>query len=73
MLLDTGVRWTGLVNLDLADLNLDVQRLRVLHGNGNKQRVVQFGARAKEVSGMWPATLAGLPPKLVPGIMTVLR
>jgi site-specific recombinase XerD len=36
MLLDTGVRRTGLVNLDLADLNLDVQRLRVLNGNGNK-------------------------------------
>jgi site-specific recombinase XerD len=36
MLLDTGVRRTGLVNLDLANLNLDVQRLKVLHGKGNK-------------------------------------
>jgi len=57
MLLEAGVRRTGLVNLDLADLNLDVQRLKVLHGKGNKQRVVRFGARAKEVGGMWPATL----------------
>jgi integrase/recombinase XerD len=43
ILLDTGVRWTELVNLDLEG-----QRLRVLHGKGNKQRVVRFGARAKE-------------------------
>jgi len=48
VLLDTGVRRTELVNLDLADLNLAGQRLRVLHGKGNKQRVVRFGARAEE-------------------------
>jgi site-specific recombinase XerD len=47
VLLDTGVRRTELVNLDLADLDLEGQRLRVLHGKGNKQRVVRFGARAK--------------------------
>ena len=49
VLLDTGVRRTELVSLDLADLDLEAQRLRVLHGKGNKQRVVRFGARAKEV------------------------
>ena len=43
VLLDTGVRRTELVNLDLEG-----QRLRVLHGKGNKQRVVRFGARARE-------------------------
>jgi len=48
VLLDTEVRRTELVNLDLADLDLAGQRLRVLHGKGNKQRVVRFGARAKE-------------------------
>jgi site-specific recombinase XerD len=48
VLLDTGVRRTELVSLDLADLDLEAQRLRVLHGKGNKQRVVRFGARAKE-------------------------
>jgi integrase len=31
VLLDTGVRRTELVNLDLADLDLEGQRLRVLH------------------------------------------
>jgi integrase/recombinase XerD len=48
VLLDTGVRRTELVNLDLADVDLAGQRLRVLHGKGNKQRVVRFGARARE-------------------------
>jgi len=48
VLLDTGVRRTELVNLDLADVDLEGQRLRVLHGKGNKQRVVRFGTRARE-------------------------
>jgi len=48
VLLDTGVRRTELVDLDLADLDLAGQRLRVLHGKGNKQRVVRLGARAKK-------------------------
>jgi len=48
ILLDTGVRRTELVNLDLADLDPQGQRLRVLHGKGNKQRVVRFGTRAGE-------------------------
>jgi len=48
ILLDTGVRRTELVSLDLADLDLEGQRLRVLHGKGNKQRVVRFGASARE-------------------------
>ena len=48
VLLDTGVRRTELANLGLADLDLEGQRLRVLHGKGNKQRVVRFGARARE-------------------------
>jgi site-specific recombinase XerD len=39
-LLDTGVRCSELVRLDLADLDLGAGRLRVLHGKGNKQRVV---------------------------------
>ena len=48
LLLDTGARRTELVSLDLADVDLEGQRLRVLHGNGNKQRVVRFGARVRE-------------------------
>lgn len=37
-----------IVDQALAELDLESQRLRVLHGKGNKQRVVRFGARAKE-------------------------
>jgi len=48
ILLDTGVRRTELVDLDLADLDLEAHRLRVLHGKGNKQRVVRFGTKAGE-------------------------
>jgi len=41
-LLDTGVRAAELVNLDLADLDFEAGRARVL-GKGRKQRVVAFG------------------------------
>ncbi len=37
-LLDTGLRCTELVLLDLDDADLEAGRLRVLHGKGNKQR-----------------------------------
>ncbi len=47
-LLDTGVRCSELVQLDLADLDLESGRLRVLHGKGNKQRVVPFASRCRE-------------------------
>jgi integrase len=43
LLLDTGIRVGELVRLELSDLDLEGQRLRVLHGKGNKQRVVAFG------------------------------
>src|SRR5215212_4378195 len=44
-LLDTGVRCSELVQLRLEDLDLAGGRLRVLHGKGNKQRVVPFADR----------------------------
>ena len=47
-LLHTGVRCSELVQLDLADLDLEGGRLRVLHGKGNKQRVVPFASRCRE-------------------------
>jgi site-specific recombinase XerD len=43
LLLDTGIRVGELVRLELSDLDLEGQRLRVMHGKGNKQRVVAFG------------------------------
>lgn len=47
-LLDTGVRASELVGLNLADIDLEVGRARVLHGKGKKQRVVAFGAGVAE-------------------------
>ncbi len=47
-LLDTGIRCSELVQLSLADLDLDAGRLRVLHGKGNKQRTVSFASRCQQ-------------------------
>ena len=47
-LLDTGVRCSELVQLAMADLDLDEGRLRILHAKGNKQRVVPFAARCRK-------------------------
>jgi integrase/recombinase XerC len=48
LLLDTGIRVGELVRLELSDLDLGGQRLQVLHGKGNKQRVVAFGDDCKK-------------------------
>ncbi len=47
LLLDTGARCSEVVQLNLADLDLDTHRLRVLHAKGNKQRVVPFAGRCE--------------------------
>jgi integrase/recombinase XerC/integrase/recombinase XerD len=47
-LLDTGIRCSELVQLDLDDLDLEAGRLRVLHAKGNKQRVVPFASRCRQ-------------------------
>lgn len=44
-LLDTGARCSEIVQLNLDDLDLEGHRLRILHGKGNKQRVVPFADR----------------------------
>ena len=41
-LLDTGLRCSELINLDLEDIDLIARRIRVRFGKGNKQRVVSF-------------------------------
>ena len=45
VLLDTGERCSEIVQLNLEDLDLEARRLRILHGKGNKQRVVPFADR----------------------------
>lgn len=46
-LLDTGVRCSEMVQLDLADLDLETGRLRIRFGKGNKQRVVPFASACR--------------------------
>lgn len=47
-LLDTGLRCSEIVMLEIADLDMDAQRLLVRFGKGNKQRVVPFAERCKD-------------------------
>ena len=53
VLLDTGVRCSELVQLALVDLDLSARRLRVLHGKGNRQRVVPFAERCATALGAY--------------------
>ena len=53
VLLDTGARCSEIVQLRLDDLDLDGRRLRILHGKGNKQRVVPFADRCAATLGRY--------------------
>ena len=44
LFLDTGMRYTELHRLTLADLAWDARRIHIRHGKGRRQRVVPFGA-----------------------------
>ena len=46
--LDTGIRLNELISLQLEDLDLETQRLRILNGKMKKQRVVGVGDAALE-------------------------
>ena len=48
LFLDSGLRLNELVQLELADVDFASQRIRVLYGKGNKQRVAPFGSTAGE-------------------------
>ena len=47
-LLDTGVRVGELVRVTVEDFDFERQRLRILYGKGNKQRIVRFGDLCRE-------------------------
>jgi len=47
-LLDTGVRVGELVRVTVEDFDFERQRLRILYGKGNKQRIVRFGSRCQQ-------------------------
>jgi integrase/recombinase XerC len=64
LLLDTEARCSEVIQLDLADLDLDTRRLRILPAKGNNQRVVPFAGRCEaalrgylEVRGDAPGSL----------------
>jgi len=48
LFLDSGLRLNELVQLDLADVDFESQRIRVRCGKGNKQRMVAFGGQARD-------------------------
>jgi integrase/recombinase XerC len=60
-LLDTGIRCSELVQLNLEDLDLADGRLRVLHGKGNKQRVVPFAGHCRDALDLYIAARAAAP------------
>ena len=43
LFLDTGMRYTELHRLTLADVSWEARRIHIRHGKGRKQRVVPFG------------------------------
>ena len=47
-LLDTGVRVGELVRVTVEDFDFERQRLRILYGKGNKQRIVRLGSRCQQ-------------------------
>jgi len=56
-LLYTGVRVSELVNIHLADVDLDRCQIRITEGKGKKDRVVPFPEGFKETLGMHMARL----------------
>jgi len=61
LLYATGIRCAELVALDTAEVDLEGRTLRVL-GKGRKERLVLFGARAREAVRAWLAERAALRP-----------
>lgn len=48
VLLDTGIRCSELVSLEIGDLELATRRILVRFGKGNKQRVVSYADRCQQ-------------------------
>ena len=64
LLLDTGARCSEVVQLELSAVDLADGRIRILHGKGNKQRVVPFAGKCRatltaylEIRGSTPGAL----------------
>ena len=62
LLYASGMRCAELVSLDTGELDLEARQVRVL-GKGGKERVVLFGARAREALRAWLAARRALQPR----------
>lgn len=54
-MLDAMLRLTELINLELADVNLQARSIRVRHGKGEKERLVFMGRRLTRAMHDWLA------------------
>ncbi len=54
-MLDAMLRLSELINLELADVNLQARSIRVRHGKGDKERVVFMGRRLTRAMHDWLA------------------
>jgi integrase/recombinase XerD len=51
--IDTGIRLSELIQLNLSDLNLRDSSLRIEHGKGDKERHVFMGRKLNRAMRMW--------------------
>ena len=61
LLLDTGARCSEVIQLELAAVDMEGGRIRILHGKGNKQRVVPFAGACRTALAAYLA-VRGLEP-----------
>ena len=60
-LLDAMLRLQELIDLELADVNLQARSLRVRHGKGDKERIVFMGRRLTKAMRDWLAVRGHVP------------
>ena len=60
-LLDSGIRCSETVGLDLGDCDFTTRRLHVRHGKGHKERVVPFAARCAAALSAYTAARGAAP------------
>ncbi len=61
LLLDTGLRASELIDLNLDDIDLEKRRLIVLNGKGNKERILPFSKTTKWVLSIYLEGVTGKP------------
>ena len=64
LLLDTGLRASEILRVELADVDWAQQRIQVRHGKGRRQRVVPFGAKPAALLGVYLDRFRGREPSI---------